>query len=63
MPKKIDKTPVDINEGTKLFNEYYEKKHKGKPVSIKRAKFGDAYYQKKKNIHYNQVGKILGNIN
>ena len=31
MPKKKNKTPVDINEGQKLFNSYYEKKHKGKP--------------------------------
>ena len=47
MPKKTNKSPVDIQEGKQIFNAYYKKKHKKKPPSVKQAKLFDAMYQKK----------------
>ena len=47
MPKKINKNPVNIQEGKQIFHDYYKKKHKGKSSSVKQAKLFDAVYQKK----------------
>ena len=47
MPK-TNKNPIDIEEGKKIFNTYYDQKHKGKPKSIYKAKLFDALYEKKK---------------
>ena len=47
MPNKTNKRPIDIEEGRKIFNNYYEHKHKGKPRSIYTSKLFDALYEKK----------------
>ena len=44
-----NRKPVGIIEGEKIFNAYYDKKHKNKPLSKYRSKYFDKLYTKKNN--------------
>ena len=43
-----NRKPVSLAEGEKIFNDYYDKKHKKKPLSQYKAKLFDKLYSKKK---------------
>ena len=43
-----NKKPVNREEGERIFNNYYKKKHKNKPLSQYKAKLFDKLYTKKK---------------
>ena len=42
-----NRKPVSLDEGEKIFNDYYKKKHKKKPLSQYKAALFDRLYAKK----------------